>query len=71
MIKYLATSLTRWVVVTPVSAGVYLLTRHLLTRYWGSYLGAYAALDATDIRVISAVAGYTLFRLIISAVEAD
>ncbi len=68
--KYLATSLGLWVVVTPVIAGVYLLTRHLLTTYWGAYFGAYAALDATDITLISA-AGYMLFQLIISAVEAD
>ena len=69
--KFLATSLTLWVVVTPVIAGVYLLMRHLLTTYWGTYLGAYATLDATDVTVISAAAGYMLFRLIISAVEAD
>ncbi len=69
--KFLATSLTLWVVVTPVIAGVYLLMRHLLTTYWGTYLGAYATLDATDVKLISAAAGYMLFRLIISAVEAD
>ena len=71
MIKFLATSLSLWVVVTPVIAGVYLLTRHLLTTYWEAYLGAYAALDATEITLISAAAGYILFRLIISGVEAE
>ncbi len=69
--KFLATSLTLWIVVTPVIAGVYLLTRHLLTTYWGTYLGAYVTLGATDVTLISAAAGYMLFRLIISAVEAD
>ncbi len=69
--KFLATSLTLWVVVTPVIAGVYLLMRHLLTTYWATYLGAYATLDATDVTLISVAAGYMLFRLIISAVEAD
>jgi len=71
MSKYLATSLSLWVVVTPVIAGVYLLVRHLLTAYWGAYFGAYVALGPTDVTLISAAAGYILFRLIVSAVEAD
>lgn len=71
MSKYLATSISLWLVVTPMIAGVYLLVRHLLTTYWGLYFGAYVSLGPTDISLISAAAGYILFRLIVSAVEAE